>query len=261
MDKNYEDRIQYRRRILNEHHDNVVGTTDNALIGHAVREMYTYLMGTYLPKRFPTMFKLHKTEYEQGPEFMLQNLITNEVIPAQPKSTTNSMTLLETLGKQLDEDFLLLLPEEDVEKDPKYVLQAIITCCPSGFSPREKLGKKLADIHGPVPAYRERLEGSMDRFFSKLEVGEYVKRVNWSVTTGAELYAAGDATTHAHEGDEVKELDEIDVDQVRSFCELSQSRLTFHRPFSDANARPCIDCPSLMPSSLLSKPTYTPSNK
>lgn len=217
MDKNYEDRIHYRRKILNEHHDVVVAVNDDSRIRPAVRELYKFLFGTYLPVRYPSMFKLHRTEYEQGPEIMLQNLVTNELLPVEPKSKTITLTLLETLGKHLDDDFLLLLPEPNVEKDPKYVLEAYITICPAGFNPREKLGKKLRDIHGPVPAYAERLEGSMDRFFAKVEVGKYVRRVNWSVTIGAELFAAEPGTTHAHEGEEVMELEEIDIDQVRPF--------------------------------------------
>lgn len=213
MDKNYEDRIQYRRKILKEHHDVVVAVNDDSRIGAAVRELYKFIFGTYLPVRYPSMFKLHHTEYDQGPEITLQNLVTNELLPVQPQSKT--IALLETLGRHLDEDFLLLLPEQNVEKDPKYVLEAYVTICPSGFDPREKLGRKLRDIHGPVPAYEERLEGSMDRFFAKLEVGKYVRRVNWSVTTGADLFAAGKGTTHAHEGEEVSELEDIDLDQVR----------------------------------------------
>jgi hypothetical protein len=212
MDRNYEDRIQYRRKILKEHHDVVVAVNEDSRIRPAVMELYKFLFGTYLPVRYPSMFKLHRTEYEQGPEIMLQNLVTNELLPVQPKGQT--IALLETMGRHLDEDFLLLLPEPDVETEPKYVLEAYITICPSGFDPRQKLGKKLRDIHGPVPAYEERLEGSMDRYFAKVEVGKYVKRVNWSVTTGTELFAAGAGTTHAHEGEEASELEDINVSQV-----------------------------------------------
>lgn len=245
MDKNYEDRIEYRRGILQEHHDIVVAVNDDIRINPAVKELYNFLFGTYLPERYPTMFKLHTTEYEQGTEYMLQNLITNELFPARPKSTTKTMKLLETMGKQIDEDFLLLLPEENGEKDPKYVLEAFITICPSGFNPREKLGKRLSDIHEPVPAYGERLESSMDRFFAKLEAGKYVKRVNWSITTGAELYAAGDGTTHAHKGDEVMELEEIDVDQVaRSFTIFIFKALTFGRRTFDAKDKRYTACPN-----------------
>ena len=213
MDKNYEDRVHYRRRILKEHHDVVVAVNDDSRIGPAVGELYKFLFGTYLPVRYPSMFKLHRAQYEQGPEIMLQNLVTNELLPVEPKMET--VALLENLGRHLDEDLLLLLPEQNAEKDPKYVLEAYITVCPSGFNPREKLGKRLRDIHGPVPAYEERLEGSMDRFFGKIETGKYVRRVNWTVTMGAELFAAGTGTTHAHEGEEVSELVDIDVDQVR----------------------------------------------
>jgi len=220
MDKNYEDRIKYRKKIIQEHHDDVVNVHDEKRIRLAVRELYTFLMGTYLPLRYPTMFKLHETTYEQGRAFMLENRVTGELYPAQPTANMKTITLLETLGQTLDEDFLFLLPEEK-EEDPKYVLEAYMTVCPSGFYPSEKLGKRLAAIHGPVPGYRQKLEGSMDRFFAKVEVGKYVKRVNWSVTTKAELYAAGSGTTHAHEGDHVEELDEIDVDQV---CDRESAR-------------------------------------
>lgn len=213
MDKNYKDRIDYRRKIIQEHHDIVVAVNDQKAIRPAVMELYTFLLGTYLPTRYPDMFKLHEAKYDQGITFMLENKITGELPLVIPNSTTKTITMLETLGKHLDEDFLLLLPE-DTEKDPKYVLEAFITVCPSGFNPREKLGKRLRDIHGPVPGYEEKLEGSMDRFFAKVEVGKYVKRVNWSVTTNAELYAAGAGTTHAHEGEEIKQLDTIDVDKV-----------------------------------------------
>jgi hypothetical protein len=213
MDKNYKDRIDYRRKIIQEHHDVVVAVNDEKAIKPAVTELYTFLLGTYLPTRYPEMFKLHQANYDQGVTFMLENTITGELPLIFPNRTTKTVMMLETLGKHLDEDFLLLLPE-DTEEDPKYVLEAYITVCPSGFNPREKLGKRLRDIHGPVPGYKQKLEGSMDRFFAKVEVGKYVRRVNWSVTTNAELYAAGTSTTHAHEGEEIEELDSIDVEKV-----------------------------------------------
>lgn len=224
IDKTYEERIAYRRRIMTEQGRHVVNVHDNLLIRPAVVELYQYLLGTYLPLRFPTMFKLHEAEYEQGKTFMLENLVTGALFPAKATAQMPTERLLETLGRTVDEDFLFLMPEEDVE-DPKYVLQAYVTVAPSGFDPAEKIGKRLAAIHDPVPGYGAKLEGSMDRFFSKVEVGKYVKRVNWAVTTNAELFAAGKGTTHAHEGDVVEELDQIDVDKTFLRCE----RQTLHR--------------------------------
>ncbi|KPI40378.1 uncharacterized protein AB675_7531 [Cyphellophora attinorum] len=218
MDKNYKSRLAYRRKILAEHPDNTCAVTDDKRIHKAVAEYYTFLTGTYLPLRYPSMFKLHKTLYETGEHFMLQNLITGEMWPCFPLSSTiSTYTLLMTLGKTLDEDILFLLPEEGTEEtaEPKYVLHALITCFPSGFNPGlDKLGKRLADIHGPVPGYKAKLESSMDRYFAKLEVGKYVKRANWNITHNTELYAAGSDTNHSHEGDEVEELKEIDLEKT-----------------------------------------------
>lgn len=212
MDKNYQDRISYRRKILNEHHDTVVAVHDER-IRHTVGELYIFLMGTYLPTRYPSMFKVHHTEYEYGKEALVENLINGELLPTKPTKATSTIRMLEILGKTLDEDFLFLLPSKDFEQDNSYLLEAYVTVCPAGFDPRAKLGRKLREIHDPVPGYKEKLESSMDRFFSNIEVGRYVKRANWMVTTGPELHAAGGGT-HSYEGDNEKPLDEIDIDKV-----------------------------------------------
>ena len=233
MDKNYRDRIAYRRDIISKHGTHVVAVNDDYIIRPAVVEHYEFLMGTYLPLRFPKMFKLHETDYEMGKAFMLENLVTGAIFPASASASTPTTRLLETLGRTVDEDFLFLSSDQDDSTEPKdkdnekYILQAYVVCCPAGFDPAEKLGKRLAAIHTPVPGYQSKIEGSMDRFFSRLEVGKYVKRVNWSVTTHGELYAAGKGTNHAHEGDIVQEMtdDELDVDGTFMRCE----RQTLHR--------------------------------
>ncbi|KAI1617189.1 hypothetical protein EDD37DRAFT_42115 [Exophiala viscosa] len=226
MDKTYADRIEYRKDIMAKHGKHVINVNDDERVRPAVVEFYIFLMGTFLPLRFPQVFKLHETNYEAGQTFMLQNTVTGALFPAKPGSKTPTSRLLEILGRTIDEDFLFLLPEKDTE-DPKYVLEAYVTVCPSGFDPAEKIGQRLAAIHGPVPGYSSKLEGSMDRFFAKIEPGKYVKRVNWSITTNADLYAAH-SKTHAHDGDradDTVELDEVDVDKtfVRS------ERQTLHR--------------------------------
>ena len=234
MDKNYADRIVERRKIMAEHGEHVVAVNDDYRIRPVVVELYQFLMGTYLPLRFPAIFKLHEADYEEGKSFMLENTVTKALFPAKPSARMPTKMLLETLGRTLDEDFLFLLPEDeekvdnedkDSPKDSKYILEAYVCCCPSGFDPAEKLGKRLANIHGPVPGYPTKLEASMDRFFSRLEVGKYVRRVNWAITTIPELYTAGPGTNHAHEGDKVEEMEEIDADKTFLRCE----RQTLHR--------------------------------
>ena len=250
MDKNYLSRIKLRSQTIQAQGRHVLAMTSEEAIGLAVRELYVYLFGTYLPMRFASMFKIHDVEYETGKTFMLENKITGSLYPAFPiPPETKTTTLLETLGKNLDEDFLFLTPEESPEGEDKsdfvtkYILQAYICCCPSGFDPLQKLGLRLASIHEPVPGYKEKLEGSMDRFFSKLEVGKYVKRANWSVTVDTELYAGGDGTNHAHVGDEVVELEEIDVEKVSHLALPKSVRLDgFRRARTNLK---CEDLPTL----------------
>jgi len=215
MDKTYSTRLTYRRRILEQNPTIALGINNDKRIRPAVCELYTFLTGTYLPLRYPSMFRIHHTEFEDGKAAMLHNLTTNEMLPTSPSGpSTTTTTLLRTLGRHIDEDFLLLLPETNpsnggsAEKkdNAKYVLEAYVSCAPSGFNPAEKLGKKLRDIHGPVPGYAQKLEASMDRFFARLEEGKYVKRANWSISMDGELFLPGAGTNHAVEGEEVREF-------------------------------------------------------
>lgn len=234
MDKTYASRIKYRQSIMSTQGKHAVDVNDDVTIRPAVVELYQYLMGTYLPLRFPTVFKLHETDYEQGKTFMLENLVTKAIFPAIVAPQTPTTTLLETLGRTVDEDFLFLHPEDgdaspddkDV-KDPKYVLQAYVCICPSGWDPVEKLGLRLASIHTPVPKYGDKLEASMDRYFAALPVGKYVQRKNWSITTSPELFAIGKDTNHAKKGDKLVAMtdDELDPDSTMLRCE----RQTLHR--------------------------------
>lgn len=217
FDSNYEDRLKYRKRIIMENPDAAICIADDQRIRPAVTELYTYLLATYLPKRFPTLFKLHFTSFDTGSQFMFENLVTKEIYPTVPTQATSTYNMLRTLGKVIDEDFLFLLPEENSE-DPKYILEALVCICPSGWDPKEKIGSRLATIHKPVPGYKDKLEGSMDRYFKSLEVGKYVKRSNWAISQHKELWLPDPSTNHSHEGEEVKQLKKINPDEVSLRC-------------------------------------------
>lgn len=217
MDRTYADRLQYRSKIFKESSDIAIGVHDDKRVRSAVVELYKFLLGTYLPKRYPSTFKLHFTSFETGDQFMFENLVTKQIFPTVPANVTPTETLLRTLGVTIDTDFLFLLPEDESESsDPKYVLQAYVCVCPSGWDPREKLGKRLATIHGPVPGYKDKLEGSMDRYFKALEVGKYVKRSNWAITEHEELFMPDPESNHGREGTESKAVLEINPDKVRA---------------------------------------------
>ncbi|KAL1957912.1 hypothetical protein VTO42DRAFT_5304 [Malbranchea cinnamomea] len=60
----------------------------------------------------------------------------------------------------------------------------------------------------------------MDRFFEKLEVGKFVKRANWSITTGAPLFSPF-GLLHGSEGENLEplKLEDLDVDNTHLRCE------------------------------------------
>lgn len=215
MDRTYAGRIQYRKRIIKESGDICIGVNDEGRIRPAIVELYSYLLGHYLPKRYPSMFKLHYAHFETGDQFMFENLVTKQIFPVNPATVTTTQTLLSTLGQTVDEDFLFLLPEGDFE-DAKYKLEAYVCICPSGWNPPDKLGKRLATIHGPVPGYKDKLEGSMDRYFKSLEAGKYVKRSNWSITLHEDLFLPDPNTNHASSGQEEPAVEKIDPEKVRA---------------------------------------------
>jgi hypothetical protein len=169
MDKNYLERITLRKKIMAEHAETVLGAED--CVTPAVDEFYIWLVGTYLPTRYPTMFQLFPvTSEKQG---YLQSLVTDEQFPLHPP--INPKDTLSLMGGLSDDDLLFLLPSEDGDS---VTLKGFVTCFPNGFNTAKKLNLKLRDIHTPVPQYKEKLEKSMDRFFDKLKVGKFVKRAN-----------------------------------------------------------------------------------
>ncbi|KAB8241859.1 hypothetical protein BDV35DRAFT_384531 [Aspergillus flavus] len=234
MDKTYKDRLAIRSSLLQKHPDVVIGINNETdpRIYAAIRELYIFVVGTYLPTRYPRMFRLTSQPSDNNKKTgtetktILESMVTGAKIPLhfdepEPGSKTGRKEL-ETLGTLVDEEFLILLPESSPTdsssnqgESEKYILEAYTTFFPSGFDTRKKLGLRLASIHTPVPGYKEKLERSMDRFFARVEVGQFVQRVNWSITTDSELFAAFGGV-HGDKGESGKTLDlgELDVDST-----------------------------------------------
>ena len=260
IDDTYKERLELRRSILDNHPDDTY--LCNPVCEPAVMELYEWVFGTYLPRRFPTMYKL--VTYTQAPSELkaavdyLYNITTGEYIPLKAPSAKEA---LYTLGVNVDDEFLLLLPSSTAaDGSPIYHLQAFVTCFPSGFSTPDKLGLPLAGIHKPVPGYKAKLEKSMDRFFAKMETGKAVRRVNWSLTTNTKLFSLGgnhlysggvthsgadteaidSKTSNPTQGENAKTLDVSASDLVNAIeeqkkdvnlddCRLRCERQTLHR--------------------------------
>jgi hypothetical protein len=148
MDNTYLARCALRTTLIQTERYEVLAC--NLVAVPAVLELYTWLTGTYLPTRFPSLYTLTDTH--------LQNHTTGAVLPLQlPKDVQGAEHALALLGSNIDDEFLILLPTSSPSTSSLiYNLGAFINCFPSGFNTRSKLNKSLSDIHGPVPGYAEK---------------------------------------------------------------------------------------------------------
>jgi hypothetical protein len=194
IDKTDLERMKIRKSVLDQHPMETYQCYKPC--EPAAMEMYEWMFSTYLPQRFPTMYKIVPPSEKTGSESMLHNIPANEYISLRAPSGVEA---LYTLGRHVDTDMLFLLPISVApDGSPIYHLQAYQCCFPSGFKTHEKIGLPLAGIHKPVPGYKAKLEKSMDRFFAKMELGKAVRRTNWSITTNDLLYSQGG--NHLYDG-------------------------------------------------------------
>lgn len=207
MDKNYADRVSLRRTLLSDHPTTVHGHLPRG--DAAVRELYSFLMSSYLPTRYPSMFRLSASGET------LQNLVTGVDSPVSiSPSDGNISAAIATLAETVEDDMFLL---RQTEPGGPHVVDAFVCCFPAGFDPSEKLGLLLRDVHGPVPGY-DKIGVSMERFFGRLEVGKGVKRMNWSIQTNTKLF---NPKAHTTPEDDITEEDvHFDMGQACARMEL-----------------------------------------
>ena len=72
-------------------------------------------------------------------------------------------------------------------------LVAASVCFPSSWILREKIGKVMHYVHGPVPGYCKGTRNAMmiERIFDNLLIDQPVERFNWTAYQDDELYHAG----------------------------------------------------------------------
>jgi hypothetical protein len=90
---------------------------------------------------------------------------------------------LEAASLLVQEDLCVM---SQVGKD--WILSAASLCFPSRWDVRDKIGKNLLGIHGPVPHYEKAIGAATQNIFDKLTVERPVWRVNWTVMDSGELH-------------------------------------------------------------------------
>ena len=168
IDCNYAAEMALRRELLAERHGEVFGALDESA---EARRATLDLVVRHLPQHHPAWFV-------RAGSRLLNRLTGEEWDVAQP-----SCDPLELAGRLVQEDLCLLEPGANGPR-----LTAAVLCFPSRWSLAEKLGRPMAEIHGPVPFFAERLAGPVERFMAHLKPGRLVERLNWSVHDDPALF-------------------------------------------------------------------------
>lgn len=201
IDNGYPERIAKRKALIEEYPTVIYGFIPEIL--PAIEELYEYLLGYYLPQRFPGLFQifLKKGLGLKSEESWLENLVTGECHPIIAPTRTALATgseraqaadyLLRAIGTTIEEEFLILWPDSLLPNGggggSEYKLRAFLMCFVNGINASSLIGKPLAAMHSPVPGYKEKLQMSMDRFFARIPVGKLWRRWNWTITTHSQL--------------------------------------------------------------------------
>ena len=175
LESTYASRITQRQGYYHAHKEHVLNCLPGAEYGCTeLMEMCVQ----FLCARYPMYFSLTTTSTTTPggkPERILHNAILNTTTDL---STTPA---LEVLLNNIPEDFGIMQRNPD---NGLYYLRAGTICSALGWSLGSKMGKVLADVHEPVPDFKEKMQFSMDRYFAKMPTDMPIQRGSWGVERG-----------------------------------------------------------------------------
>ena len=116
------------------------------------------------------------------------------VVPEPPDPSAFTGHPLDQAGRLVAEDLCLV----DLTADGPRLVGASLAM-PNRWLLAEKLGRPMADIHGPVPGYAHQLAGVVDRFLTGLREGRIMTRANWAITDDPRLFQPA-ADSRARQG-------------------------------------------------------------
>ncbi|RCK59611.1 hypothetical protein Cantr_07361 [Candida viswanathii] len=167
IEPTYKSRIEAKEKIIRNCHPDYPADKDTRKstlfvtpeATPAIIEFYEIVM-KYLCDKYPTCFKKEDST--------ITNLITGKDYPV---TGTDPVLLQEYLVSNIEEDFIILLKDptrEDEENGTEYFFKGGVFAFAAGFDPRDRFNKPLSFVHGPVPAYAQKLKMSMNRFFNRI---------------------------------------------------------------------------------------------
>jgi hypothetical protein len=179
IDDRYPDELTERRALLATSHAAVFAAVPGS---EPARAEVLELLAPLLTRRYPEWFV-------QGGDTLHNRLTGESWNVAKPTHDP-----LEVAGRLVQEDLCVI-----DTSGPSPILAAAVLCAPSRWLLAEKIGRPLAEVHGPVPLYAERLSAAVDRFMANLRPGKLVERQNWSILDGGALFQPSGHGVTAHD--------------------------------------------------------------
>jgi len=158
-----------------------------------------------------------------------------------------TVTRLDGVRINLEEDHPLAvvarLVQEDVcllaERAGAYVLDGAALLFPASWSLREKLGRAMIRIHGPVASFDDALAKRVHRLFQGLRAGQPLMRGNALLYDDADLFHP--ANENARRVETVPEFLRVERQCLLRLPKSQAVAFTIHTYVMDLNALPAAD--------------------
>ncbi|KAL0943584.1 uncharacterized protein CTRU02_201471 [Colletotrichum truncatum] len=168
LESTYRERIAQRQELYAKHGSDVLGSLPGSEL--ACKELMEMVL-QFLCARYPTQFEIKA------------NILKNRILGTE--TNLDAREPLHVLLNNVPEDFGIMLRDHETGR---YVLRAGMICSSVGWNLGEKIGQGLPGIHRYVPDYKEKMEFSMDRFFTKMATSKPIQRGSWGLEIGQPLY-------------------------------------------------------------------------
>lgn len=150
LEDTYRSRIAQRKSLYALHGEAVLQWLPGSEL--ACKELMEMVL-QFLCARYPHHFKLYPSGSDSS-KMVLENTILGTTQVVQEKHP------LLILLDNVPEDFALMLRNPSTGY---YHFRAGMICSALGWNVATKIGKRLHEIHAPIPDYREKMQFSMDR--------------------------------------------------------------------------------------------------
>ncbi|KAK2025746.1 hypothetical protein LX32DRAFT_567510 [Colletotrichum zoysiae] len=172
LENNYKNRIAQRQDLYARHGEDVLACLPGSEL--ACKELMEMAI-QFVCARYPNQFKRNES-------ILVNNILgtTTDLSETEP---------LVVLLNNIPEDFAVMIRDHETGR---YVLRAGVVCSAVGWKISEKMGMGLPVIHEAVPDYKEKMQFSMDRFFTKMPTNKPIQRGSWGLEMGQPLYLPSD---------------------------------------------------------------------